>query len=144
VAPTAAPVIVAVLIVLTPWQQLSQNGGAEIGILIPAFLIAADVFTGSRVLWMAAYLCSVLVATFGFHAYRAPSLDSIVAKAPQRQILPPDALAETRWRAFTEASSALGNTSAVAIPVFAGLGALVFAAARQANQRSASRATKTH
>jgi hypothetical protein len=123
---------VAVLALCVPWSHLFGTTGVQALIVLPFLLIVADGIIGGLPLYSVAIVatlaltCSYVYRLAGDAAVQANAAVSSHAPA----VLPPEALAEIRWRDFTLAMTPRAIDWYQRLPTYAALGAVLLAAIR--------------
>ncbi len=120
----------AAIAVLVPWQYLTQDTGVAVAITVPFLLIVIEAAFGPKLTPAALVTAAILlVALVGYRISGAPDIQQAAASGvPLHMALPADALAETRWRLFADATHQTPASLISRVPTYCALVLLSIAA----------------
>jgi hypothetical protein len=123
--PDSKLVRTAALIVVVPWQHLTNDVGVQSAIAIPLLLVVAAAFF-SRAIVAAAVVAAISLSSLALYRVlgSAEAQTSAAQTLPVR-VLPPNALAEVRWTEFTENSRSVKGAFAYRLFAYVALGSLI-------------------
>ena len=131
----------AAICIATPWAFLTQDTGASVAVVLPFLLVVAGAALDSSTIEAVVTVCAIAaVSVVGYRAGAPADLQLAAAHhLALHPALPPDALAEERWRAFADATKSVRVASITRLPTYLALALLLLASYRVKPAASASR-----